>query len=190
MTSHPNHITRYLALALLSAGLHIIVHLIPRGANPILGPWLHGRLRNSKHCIHSLDPTRWSSTHIRRMCATMAHLQQGPCQMVARKEIKWRHRLGHHSRRKEGTIESTMHRSWGVCRTHQGSKITRLAGQELWDHKNGMFLPFINVSATRMRQVAMLSLWSCDIRPNSSTSDRMCFPSVRKTALSVPWGIV
>lgn len=120
----------------------------------------------------------------------MAHLQQGLCQMVARKEIKRRHRLGHHSRRKEGTIESTMHRSWGVCRTDQGSKNTRLAGQELWDHQNGMFLPFINVSATRMRQVVMLPGRAISGRTRRRRVIGCVFPFVRKAALSVPWGIV
>jgi hypothetical protein len=48
------------------------------------------------------------------------------------------------------------------------------AAQELWGHKNGMFLPFINVGTTRMRQVVMLSLWSCDTWPNLSTPDQLC----------------
>jgi hypothetical protein len=102
----------------------------------------------------------------------MARLQQGPRQMVARQEVKRRHRHGYHSRRKESTVDFTEHWSSGVCRTGQGSKTT--AAQELWDHKNGISLPFINVGATRMRQVEMLSLWSCDVWPNSSTSDRLC----------------
>lgn len=107
-STSPSHST-------ISFRSHRLNPFTSHGANPTLDHCLHGRLRNSKHSIHSLDPTCRSCSRIRRMRAAVAILQQRSCQMAACKEV-WP-RLGHkhHSRWEESAIDLTTLSIW-LCR--------------------------------------------------------------------------